>query len=276
MTESEGRFAFGANWRKFLATLDTVRIQRAESSLLEMLRLETLSESSFLDIGCGSGLFSLAARRLGTRVRSFDYDPESVACAYILRERYFPQDPVWTIETGSALDAVYMNSIGRFDIVYSWGVLHHTGDLWRALDLAEKCVAPGGRLFIAIYNDQGWRSRVWLRVKRAYVAGGAVARRALLLGSLLLLWGPTWLRELYQGRPGYTWRNYRGLRGMHPWRDLVDWVGGYPFEVARPEQIFDFFRDRGYTLERLVTAAGGIACNEFVFRKSASDAKDAK
>src|SRR5918911_286314 len=120
------RFEFGRNWAKFLALLNEQRIADAENSLRQMLECEDLKGRSFLDIGSGSGLFSLAARRLGARVHSFDYDPHSVACTMELRRRFCPEDAAWTVETGSALDADYLKRLGRFDVVYSWGVLHHT------------------------------------------------------------------------------------------------------------------------------------------------------
>ena len=94
--EQGKRFAFGENWTRFLATLDDERITIAEQSLREMLGVEQLTGKSFLDIGSGSGLFSLVARRLGARVYSFDYDPQSVACTAELRRRYFPDDEQWT------------------------------------------------------------------------------------------------------------------------------------------------------------------------------------
>src|SRR5229473_3051952 len=115
------RFAFGENWARFLALLDDQRIKDAEESLQSKLGVENLAGKSFLDVGSGSGLFSLAARRLGARVHSFDYDPRSVACTGELKRRYFPDDGRWVVETGSALDADYLRSIGKFDIVYSWG-----------------------------------------------------------------------------------------------------------------------------------------------------------
>ncbi len=148
------RFEFGRNWQRFLATLDQRRIAEAERSLREMLKVDDLAETSFLDVGSGSGLFSLAARRLGARVNSFDYDPRSVACTQELKRRYFPDDSQWTVGEGSALDCGYLAALGKFDVVYSWGVLHHTGDLWQALENVVLPVAPGGRLFIAIYNRQ--------------------------------------------------------------------------------------------------------------------------
>ena len=115
------RFEFGKNWSAFLAVLDDERIAKAEESLREMLEVESLEGKTFLDIGSGSGLFSLAARRLGATVHSFDFDSNSFACTQELRKRYFPNDANWRVEQGSALDADYVASLGKFDIVYSWG-----------------------------------------------------------------------------------------------------------------------------------------------------------
>ncbi|MGB8510330.1 MAG: class I SAM-dependent methyltransferase, partial [Pyrinomonadaceae bacterium] len=162
------RFEFGNNWSRFLSLLNDDRIVEAEESLRVMLGVEDLAGKSFLDIGSGSGLFSLAARRLGARVHSFDYDPQSVACAVELRRRYFPGDEDWKVEEGSALDTAYLKSLGEFDVVYSWGVLHHTGQMWPALENAALPVAPGGKLFIAIYNDTGSQAARWKWIKRTY------------------------------------------------------------------------------------------------------------
>lgn len=261
------RFAFGANWARFLKLLEPSRIARAEASLSEMLALPRLDGLRFLDIGSGSGLFSLAARRLGASVHSFDYDPLSVACTTELRRRYHPDDPNWTVERGSALDADYLTQLGTFDIVYSWGVLHHTGQMWKALELAGLRVKRGGTLFIAIYNDQGRGSVQWKQVKRAYNRLPGPAKWLVLGPGFVRLWGPTTVRDLLRGRPGETWRRYTelGVRGMSPWHDVVDWVGGWPFEVATPDEIFNYYRARGFELRKLNTCAGGHGCNEFVF-----------
>jgi 2-polyprenyl-6-hydroxyphenyl methylase/3-demethylubiquinone-9 3-methyltransferase len=261
------RFAFGENWQRFLTLLNESRIAKAEDSLRRMLEIPDLCGKSFLDIGCGSGLFSLGARRLGARVHSFDYDPRSVACAQELRRRYFPQDPDWRIDEGSALDAGYLAALGRFDVVYSWGVLHHTGAMWPALDNAAGAVAPGGKLFIAIYNDQGKISDRWRAVKRTYNQLPGGLRFLVTIPVLVHLYWRRTLKDFIRLRPFESWRKEGQERGMSPWRDLIDWVGGYPFEVAKPEAILDFYVRRGFRLTRLVTCGGSLGCNEFVFTR---------
>ena len=262
------RFEFGKNWARFLETLNDEKIAEATHSLQNMLEVTSLEGRSFLDIGSGSGLFSLAARRLGARVHSFDYDPQSVACTAELRQRYFPGDSSWKIEAGSALDAGYLRSLGSFDVVYSWGVLHHTGNMWTALANAAIPVAPGGKLFIAIYNDQGTASRRWTKVKKLYNRLPRGLKFVAVWPSFWVLnWRPL-VKDFLRAKPFQSIRDYgKNQRGMSFWEDLVDWVGGYPFEVAVPEQIFDFYRERGFGLARLKTCRGTLGCNEFVFEK---------
>ena len=263
------RFGFGANWRRFLATVDEARIAQAATSLAEALGRPSLAGCRFLDAGCGSGLFSLAARRLGASVVSFDYDPASVACAEELRARFDRSGGGWSIQEGSVLDATFLESLGRFDVVYSWGVLHHTGSLWSALDLVAARVSLGGALYASIYNDQGRASRAWLAVKKAYNRLPRGLRFVVLVPSLAVVWGPRFAVEALRGHPGRSWRAYAATsRGMSPWRDVVDWVGGLPFEVARPDDVFEFCRERGFILRRLKTQGGGHGCNEFVFERS--------
>jgi 2-polyprenyl-3-methyl-5-hydroxy-6-metoxy-1,4-benzoquinol methylase len=271
ISEPATRFPFGKNWQRYLRLLDEERIAEAENSLCSMLEIENLAGKSFLDVGCGSGLFSLAAMRKGaTRVHSFDYDPHSGACARELKHRYFPDANFWTIQQGDVLDSAYLSSLGQFDYVYSWGVLHHTGNLWGALENVVPLVTCKGKLFIAVYNDQGSLSRVWHGVKELYNRG--TPWRMLLIpafGSYFI--GKALVKDLLisHKNPLARYRQRKQSRGMAYWTDLRDWLGGYPFEVARPEAVLDFFRLRRFELVKLTTAGGGHWNNEFVFSKSA-------
>jgi 2-polyprenyl-3-methyl-5-hydroxy-6-metoxy-1,4-benzoquinol methylase len=264
------RFEFGANWRRFLHVLTEERIALAETSLHGMLEIP-LDGRRFLDIGCGSGLFSLAARRLGADVTSFDFDPASVACTEELKRRYFSSDRGWTVSVGSVLDADYMRSIGTFDVVYSWGVLHHTGAMWSALESACRAVAPDGRMFIALYNDQGQKSVWWRRIKRTYNGLPRALRPAYMLAfgaALECAAVAVAFARLEPRRYVERLTNYQNVRGMSRWHDVVDWIGGYPFEVATPDAVLDFCRQRGFALIRLKTCGGKLGCNEFVFQRT--------
>ena len=267
--DQDHRFAFGENWTDFLAVVDEERIGEAEKSLKEMLERQDLAGLSFLDVGSGSGLFSLAAVRLGAEsVHSFDFDHQSVRATDELRRRYAPDASHWVVEWGSVLDVAYMAQLGQWDVVYAWGVLHHTGEMESAMQNTARAVTHGGQLFIAIYNDQGRMSRVWRAIKRLYNLLPRQLQRpyAILvmlpfelrsaLGSLIRLQPKRYLRQ---------WTAYQKSRGMTHWHDLLDWVGGYPFEVATPERIFEFFAQRGFTLAKLSTVGRWSGCNEYVF-----------
>jgi 2-polyprenyl-3-methyl-5-hydroxy-6-metoxy-1,4-benzoquinol methylase len=272
MTKKVSRFSFGSNWKSFIdKALTPERCNDALDSLCSFLGVNDLEGQTFLDVGCGSGLFSLAARRLGARVHSFDLDPLSVACTTELKKRYIPEDRKWTIDQGNVLDVDYLNSLGQFDLVYAWGVLHHTGAMWQGLENVIPLVAEGGKLYISIYNDQGDASRRWAALKKFYNQSPRPIQACIVLGV-----GSLWLIRSSLVRligfqnplPFKEWAREKKSRGMSVWHDLVDWVGGYPFEVAKPEEIFDFFRERGFVLTRLKTRGGKSGCNEFLFFRS--------
>ncbi len=263
------RFQFGANWESFLSTLNDERILEAEQSLRDMLGIDDLAGKRFLDIGSGSGLFSLAAKRLGAKVHSFDYDPKSVKCTKELKERYYANDNDWTIEEGSTLDEKYLASLGQFEVVYSWGVLHHTGNIKKALGNAMIPVPDQGLLFIAIYNDQDISSMIWKKVKKTYCSNW--------LGKILIssIYIPFFIFQSvaigivkYRNPIGH-FSGYKKKRGMSIYHDWIDWLGGYPFEVAKPEDIFNFYKNHGFVLENLTTT-NRLGCNQFVFRKYTS------
>jgi len=260
------RFEFGKNWTKFLTCLNEQIILNAQKSFLDMMGTTDLKGKTFLDIGCGSGIVSLVAKRLGAEVRSFDFDVNSVNCADALKEKFFLEDQGWLISEGSILDDAFISQLGKFDIVYSWGVLHHTGKMWDAIKNAASLCKENGLFFISIYNDQGWASRCWWWVKKLYNSVGPFAKQIIIAMCFLRLWGPSMIKDFLRLKPFENYLNYSKERGMQPLTDVIDWVGGYPFEVAKPEEIFDFLK-HDFELVRLKTCAGRHGCNEFVFRR---------
>jgi SAM-dependent methyltransferase len=272
---ADTKFAFGKNWAGFLETLNDEKIKVAQESMQRLLGIDDLQNRRFLDAGSGSGLFSLSAYRLGAPVTSFDVDHDSVGCAQELRERFCEDESRWIVLHGSLTDTGFLKDMGRFDVVYCWGVAHHTGQMWSSIGHLIRNVDSGGLLVLAIYNDQLYISRAWNVVKRIYqrLPGWLRPGYVAAIGSVTFLKRLTitllaGILRLVAFRnplvPFTNWIRQTQASGMHGWHDLVDWVGGWPFEVARPEEIFRFMRDRGFRLQELTTSTGH-GCNEFVF-----------
>jgi 2-polyprenyl-3-methyl-5-hydroxy-6-metoxy-1,4-benzoquinol methylase len=262
------RFRFGENWQSFIATISPDAIAEAERGLARLFPSNEIRGSRFLDIGCGSGLSSLAAIRLGAvSVEAIDVDPQSAAAAQALLTKFCP-DAGWRVAQRSVFDLAPERD-GRHDIVYSWGVLHHTGDMWRAIEQASALVTPGGHLALALYRLTPL-CPLWQREKRFYAAAGPAAQ-AVTRGLYKTLYRAGLLAT---GRnPRAYIANYTSARGMDWAHDVHDWLGGYPYESTAPASVTAFLDRLGFALERMFehpAAAFGLFgshCDEYVARR---------
>ncbi|HEY2989127.1 MAG TPA: class I SAM-dependent methyltransferase [Candidatus Binatia bacterium] len=254
-------FDFGRNWESFSdQRLAPQTIDDAVRSLQSLLERDHLQGMSFLDVGCGSGLFSIAAHRLGAaRVVGIDISPRCVAVSRRNLGRFAPNAAI-SFDEGSALDPERLAALGTFDVVYAWGSLHHTGAMWSAIANAAKQVAPGGTLVLAIYNKH-LTSPAWREIKRFYNRAPGAAQYL-----LAIFFAPV----IYVAKFLVTGRNpLHKERGMDFWHDVIDWIGGFPYEYAPREEVEAFMKASGFRLRRAVPGQTPIACNEFVFQRTA-------
>lgn len=263
MSTPELRFSFGRNWLHYLNELSEEAIESASRDLEYWLSQKDIVDKRIVDIGCGSGVHSLAFHRAGAaELLSFDYDPDSVEATASLHEKAGSPGN-WKIVRGSVLDAGFLRGLGKFDVVYSWGVLHHSGDMWRALDNAAQLVRPGGVFFVSLYaKGSGSRYEKDLAAKKRFNRMPLLGRRLMVARHVAkLMW-----QRLKRFRNPFGW-NERVGRGMDRYHDIVDWLGGLPYEVASEDEMLQFAKPRNLILERLrVSAQRG--CSVFVFRYS--------
>jgi SAM-dependent methyltransferase len=264
LTDRKTHFEFGANWQDYAKMVDKTRIDGAIAGLQKLFP-DGLSGKAFLDIGCGSGLHSLAAISLGAAsVLAIDIDENSVSATRGLLTEFVPDGP-WEAKILSVLD---VSDIGGFDVVYSWGVLHHTGAMWRAIEKAASFVKPGGVFALAIYAKTSFDG-AWKLEKRMYKSAPAPAQwtmRQLFISALIAA-------KLVRGKNPMSLFSEPIARGMNLSNDVHDWLGGYPYETASIEELTSRISDMGFRCVRtfpVAVSAGGLfgsGCHEIVFVK---------
>jgi len=264
MGEDKVTFSFGKNWQKFVErNFSDERVEISRAHLLDFLGLSDLQGKYFLDIGCGSGIHSLAAIRSGAkRVVGIDVDPFSVETSKRIREMSGATG-AWEVLHGSILDDAFVAKVESADIVYSWGVLHHTGNLWTAIRNAASLVGEGGLFYIAIY-EKTEKSDCWIALKKKYNRASPLRKRAMELSYVYRHFfadrGPRYVLESIR-----YMKDYRKIRGMEFWTDIRDWLGGWPYEPATPTEMTDFCE--GVLGFRTVKVKTGEANVEYLFSR---------
>ncbi len=256
-------FKFGENWASFSRQIDDARIEDAMQSLKSLFGENALKGKSFFDIGCGSGLFSIAASRLGAQpIVGIDVDSVSVDISRANFLHCLGDGHNASFLQASVLDAGKIGPLGKFDIVYSWGVLHHTGNMTQALVDAAKCVRPGGLLMIAIYNRH-WSSPIWKMIKWLYNKAGNYGQRLLIWIFTPIILAAKWL---------VTFKNpFKMKRGMDFMHNVIDWVGGYPYEYASVSEMTARLQKLGFEVLQVRSATVPTGCNEFVCKNLAEE-----
>jgi len=258
----EQRFEFGQNWHDFVQkNYDEERVAISKRHILKFMGRDDLAGLSILDIGCGSGLHSVAMLTAEAAcLHGFDYDPESIKATRFIRGRA-RNAANWTVEQGSVLDEAYLDKLPLYDLVYSWGVLHHTGDVWRAMRNAAGRVKPGGLLYVALYSADVQRDpEFWLDVKRRYIRAGWLGRRVMEAWYVLRFEVGRDPRRLV--RFLRSLREYKKNRGMSKFTDIRDWLGGWPMEFVYDKDAVSFVEKLGFKLDKIAT---GEANTEFLF-----------
>ena len=260
----EKRFTFGKNWSKFVDShFNPERLEGSIRVFQDFTSLQVLSSKTFIDVGCGSGLHSLAAHKMGAKkITSFDFDPKAVdATAKLKTMAGSPSN--WAINQGSVLDLDFVSSLGKFDFVYSWGVLHHTGSVWEAIKNASTLVASEGQMYLALYSlDVQPNAEYWLKTKEKYVKSSSFRKMVMEQSYLYRYYYSSSILQriigLFKAESGRT-------RGMELMTDVRDWLGGWPMEFVLDDEVVSFVDKLGYQITNIKK---GEACTEFLFKKN--------
>lgn len=262
---------FGENFRdNLLVEYNDDRLNESKEFITSYLEVDNLKDKTFLDAGCGSGVFTLSASLLGANVTSFDIDEVAIENTEVLLKKYNISDV--KLSAGSVLDDSFIHSLGKFDFVLCWGVAHHCGEMWNCLNLISDTVKTGGKLHVGIYNyADGWgfypdgrfgSSTFWKKIKKLYVSLPKFFQN--IIDNIAIV-GISLVYLITFNNPIKKLKSNE-RRGMNWKSDLKDWLIGYPYEYASPEEVFNFFKQRGFTLEKIKTN-NGLLTNNYVFKK---------
>lgn len=258
------QFNFGENWENFSKNqLSSTKIQEAKKDFVKFFQNESIKNQTFIDIGFGQGMSLLIANTLGAITVGNDINPLSEKVLEF-NKSYFSDIKEISIPIiiGSILKESTLNAIRQineqYDIVHSWGVLHHTGEMWEAINNSSELVNKNGKFIIAIYNKH-WSSPLWHTIKKTYNYSPKFIKKLIISIFYFII---------LIAKFSVTFKNpFKKERGMSFYYDVIDWVGGYPYEYANKEEIQTYIENLGFQLIYYNKAQVPTGCNEYVFKK---------
>lgn len=264
----ESHFKFGENWSSYSDLINEDRIRSSVEGLQKLLGDNGVLEKRFLDIGCGSGLHSFAALLLGAKeIVATDLDSDSVKTTEKVLAKHGAGKPyrVMRISVFDLPDQLKPD----FDVVYSWGVLHHTGAMVEAISRAAAMVVPNGLFVFALYRKTPYCG-LWRAEKKWY--SKASLRQQEIARTIYILFFRLGLCLTGRSFKRYV-AEYKKMRGMEFLHDVHDWLGGYPYESISPPEVDRLLREHGFALVRRFTRPGltavlGSGCDEYVYQKT--------
>jgi ubiquinone/menaquinone biosynthesis C-methylase UbiE len=148
------------DYQAFFDAYDAMRYDK-EPILPELDKLE-LDGKQVLEIGLGQGADSEQLIRRGARWTGIDLTPESVRRVRARLE--LRELPFEDLVNGSALEMPFEDN--SFDMVYSFGVLHHIPDIAQAQREIHRVLRPGGKLVMMLYAKQSLNYQLSIRLVR--------------------------------------------------------------------------------------------------------------
>jgi len=258
------QFDFGQNWKNFSKNkLDEQKIEQAQRDFIELVKGIELENKTFIDIGFGQGLGLLTSAKLGAKSVGVDINTKCKETLEFNKAHFSELKEVnIPVIVGSVLDKGVMQQIKdvheTYDVIHSWGVLHHTGKMWEAIDNSCQLVKSKGKFILAIYNKH-WSSKSWYYIKKLYNFSPGIIRHLMVYFFYVVIFMAKFL---------VTFKNpLKKERGMNFYYDVVDWVGGYPYEYASKEEVVTYMQTKGFDLIKYRAAEVPTGCNEFVFEK---------
>jgi len=267
---NETRFKFGENWSNYSSSVNLEKIELAKKDIIRLVG--DVSNKSVIDIGCGSGIHTVAFIQLGVKsIVSFDYDLKSVETTKKLVKKFCYKKSKYKVFQADILNIDSLSGLNKrkFDIVYSWGVLHHTGSMFEAIISTTKFLKDNGILVLGLYVKTKL-CNFWYYEKKIFNKYKFLQPLIKLPFLFFLIIG---LSLKKRSSPYKIIHDYKKQRGMSIIFDVNDWLGGFPYESIDDNSLLNFLKLKGFKIVRKFNTNSrigffGAACGEWVLKKN--------